>query len=77
MENFHVYMSNCQVATDNCQFSMENFKNQCTVHDIGGVIVSEFSLYVEDYWFKNSRQFQIQPKTITLMLAALLLSTHY
>ena len=32
---------------------MENFKNQCTVHDIGDVIVSVFSLHVVDCWFKQ------------------------
>jgi hypothetical protein len=53
MDIFHVYMGNCQVATGNCQFSMGNFKNQCTVHDIGDIISSVFSLHVVDCWFKQ------------------------
>ena len=74
MDNFHVYMGNCQVATGNCQvvigncqvatgncqvvicncqFAMGNFKNQCTVHDIGDVIDTVFSLPVVDSWFKQ------------------------
>ena len=51
--SFQVATGNCQVAMGNCQFAMGNFKNQCTVHDIGGVIVSVFSLHVVDCWFKQ------------------------
>jgi len=53
MGNCQVAMGNCQVAMGNCEFAMGNFKNQCTVHDIGGVIVSVFSLPVVDCWFKQ------------------------
>ena len=53
MSNCQVAMGNCQVAMGNCQFAMGNFKNQCTVHDIGDVIVSVFSLHVIDCWFKQ------------------------
>ena len=53
MSNCQVAMGNCQVAMGNCQFAMGNFKNQCTVHDIGDVIVSVFSLHVVDCWFKQ------------------------
>ena len=53
MINCQVAMGNCQVAMGNCQFAMGNFKNQCTVHDIGDVIVSVFSLHVVDCWFKQ------------------------
>jgi len=53
MGSCQVAIGNCQVAMGNCQFAMGNFKNQCTVHDIGGVIVSVFSLHVVDCWFKQ------------------------
>ena len=58
MGSYQVDMGNCQVVTGkcqvdmgNCQFVMGNFKNQCTIHDIGGVIVGVFSLHVVDSWF--------------------------
>jgi len=52
MGTFHVAMDNFQVPIGNCQFAMGSFKNQCTVYDIGCVIVSVFSYHTVDCGFR-------------------------